>query len=143
MSVVDSCNVSIVDSNNVYIVDSCNVSIVDNCNVTIGYKCNVSIVDRCNVSSIWGKLKPYFRGSYEGVPEVIVFAGATGSCITGYDVTGSCITGNDVTGSREREMKGDNFPRFFPAFFPGTPLESRYEQWEGGFTLQQNAKYIF
>ena len=63
------------------------------------------------VSSIWGQLKPYLRGCYEGVPEVIVCAGATRSCITGYDVTGSCITGScitgyDVTGSHETEMKG-------------------------------------
>ena len=49
------------------------------------------------------------------VPEVIVCAGATGSCITGYDVTGSCITGN------EREI--------ISHVFPGTPLDSRYEQW--------------
>jgi hypothetical protein len=36
---------------------------------------------------------------FVGVPEVIACAGATGSCITGYDVTGSCITGNDITGN--------------------------------------------
>jgi hypothetical protein len=36
------------------------------------------------------------RRCYEGVPEVIACA-----CATGYDVTGSCITGN-----REPEMKG-------------------------------------
>jgi hypothetical protein len=47
-------------------------------------------------SSIWGQLKPHLRGCYEGVPEVIACAGATGSC----------ITGNDVTGCREPEMKG-------------------------------------
>jgi hypothetical protein len=59
----------------------------------------------------------YLRWCSEVVPEVI--AGATGSCITGYDVTGSCITGscitgNDVTGSREPEMKGRSFPAVFP-----------------------------
>ena len=56
------------------------------------------------------------------------------SDVTGYDVTGSCITGydvtgNDVTGSHEPEIKGRSFPAFFPRVFPGTPLESRYEQW--------------
>ena len=55
----------------------------------------------------------------------------TGSCITGYDVTGSCITGscitgNDVTGN-EREI--------ISRVFPGTPLESRYEQWNCGSNL--------
>jgi hypothetical protein len=28
-----------------------------------------------------------------------------------------------------RKWKGDNFPRFFPRGFSGTPLDSRYEQW--------------
>jgi hypothetical protein len=58
------------------------------------------------VSSIEAPSIYYLWGCCVGVPEVIVCAGATGSCITGYDVTGSCITGNDVTGSREPEMKG-------------------------------------
>ena len=63
------------------------------------------------------------------VPEVIVCACATGSCITGYD----------VTGSREPEIKGRSFPAFFTRIsrvfpgisrvFTGTPLDSRYEQW--------------
>jgi hypothetical protein len=47
------------------------------------------------------------------------------SDVTGYDVTGSCITGNDITGScitgNEREI--------ISRVFLGTPLESRYEQW--------------
>ena len=67
----------------------------------------------------------YLRWCSEVVPEVIACACATGSCITGYDVTGSCITGscitgNDVTGN-EREI--------ISRVFPGTPLDSRYEQW--------------
>ena len=52
------------------------------------------------------------------------------SDVTGYDVTGSCTTGNDVTGSREPETENerDIISRVFPVF-PGTPLDSRYEQW--------------
>jgi hypothetical protein len=49
------------------------------------------------------------RWCSEGAPEVIVCAGATGSCITGNDVTGN-----------EREI--------ISRFSPGTPLDSRYEQ---------------
>jgi hypothetical protein len=52
----------------------------------------------------------------------------TGSYIIGYDVTGRCITGNDDTGN-EREIISRAFPPVFTAFFPGTPLDSRYEQW--------------
>jgi hypothetical protein len=40
------------------------------------------------------------------VPEVIVCAGATESC----------ITGSYITGSREPEMKGRYFPALFPVF---------------------------
>ena len=61
------------------------------------------------------------------------------------DVTGSCITGSDrkwrhrnrkwchrKLHHRIRKWKGDNFPCFlpvFPAFISGTPLDSRYEEW--------------
>jgi hypothetical protein len=61
------------------------------------------------VSSIEAPSTSHLRWCSEVVPEVIVCAGATGSCITGYDVTG-----NDVTGSREPEMKGRSFPAVFP-----------------------------
>ena len=63
----------------------------------------------------------------------------TGSCITGYGVTENDVTG---TGSREpetgneREIISPRFSPVFPAFFlsisrgfSGTPLDSRYEQW--------------
>ena len=61
-------------------------------------------------SSIEAPSTSHLWGCCVGVPEVIVCAGATGSCITGYD----------VTGSREPEMKGRSLPAFFfyPAFFP-------------------------
>jgi hypothetical protein len=51
----------------------------------------------------------------------------TGSDITGNDVTGSYITGNDVTGSREPETGNER--GIISRVFPGTPLDSRYEQW--------------
>ena len=54
------------------------------------------------------------------VPGVIVCACATGGWVAGGGVTGGC-----VTGGREPEVGG----RWFPAVFPGTPLESGYEQW--------------
>jgi hypothetical protein len=63
-------------------------------------------------SSIEAPSTSHLRWCSEVVPEVIVCAGATGSCITG-----SCITGNDITGSREPEMKGRYFPAFF-RYFP-------------------------
>jgi hypothetical protein len=71
----------------------------------------ISLLQARPLSSIEAPATSHLRGCYEGVPEVIVCAGATGSCITGYDVTGSCITGScitgyDVTGSHETEMKG-------------------------------------
>ena len=50
----------------------------------------------------------------------------------GCDVTGNDVTG---TGSREPEMKGRLISRVLPVLpgisrlFPGTPLDSRYEQW--------------
>ena len=47
---------------------------------------------------------------FEGVSEVIVCAWATGNDVTGNDVTGN-----------EREI--------IPRVFFGTPLDSRYEQW--------------
>jgi len=47
------------------------------------------------------------------------------SDVTGYDVTGSCITGNrEPETGNEREI----ISRVFPVF-PGTLLDSRYEQW--------------
>ena len=74
------------------------------------------------ISNIWRQLSYHLWWSSD----------VTGSCITGNDVTGRYITGNDITGndvtgtgSRKPEMKG----RSFPAFSPGTPLDSRYEQW--------------
>jgi hypothetical protein len=73
--------------------------------------------NRTNNSSIEAPSIYYLRWCSEVVPEVIACAGATGSCITGYDVTGSCITGSYITGSREPEMKGRYFPAFF-RYFP-------------------------
>jgi hypothetical protein len=56
-------------------------------------------------SSIWAQLRRNLRGCYEGVPEVIVCA---------------CASGNDVTGShriwRHRKWKGDNLSHFVTRF---------------------------
>jgi hypothetical protein len=52
------------------------------------------------------------------------------------DVTGSYIIGNEVTGSQEpetgieREIISHAFYQYVQRFLlPGTPLDSRYEQW--------------
>jgi hypothetical protein len=40
------------------------------------------------------------------------------------------MTENDVTGTgNEREIISRLFYPYFPPFFSGTPLDSRYEQW--------------
>jgi hypothetical protein len=52
----------------------------------------------------------------------VVFAGI---------VTSPEVTGNDVTGTGtriERDITSRAFYPYFPYFF-GTPLDSRYEQW--------------
>ena len=63
--------------------------------------------------------------------------------VTGNDVTGSCITGGDrvrmyyrkspeVTGNDVTENEREIISRVFTRIsrvFPGTPLDSRYEQW--------------
>ena len=71
-----------------------------------------------------------FNDSSIEAPSIYYLRGIDGDRdVTGYDVTGSCntgsyITGNDVTGN-EREI----ISRVFFRVFSGTPLESRYEQW--------------
>jgi hypothetical protein len=53
----------------------------------------------------------------------------TGNDVTGNDVTGNDVTGNDVT---QTENLRDIISRQnwnFLRFFPGTPVDSRYEQW--------------
>ena len=81
-------NTSIIDRGAItFIIDRAdNVSIIDRGVNTFITDCgaNSSIIDRgvnTSSSSIWAQLKPHLRGCYEGVPEVIVCAGATGSCI--------------------------------------------------------------
>ena len=48
-------------------------------------------------------------------------------CVVDGDVTGYDVTGNDVTGSREPETGNER--EIISRVFPGTPLDSRYEQW--------------
>jgi hypothetical protein len=65
-------------------------------------------------------------------------------CEVDCDVTGSCITGSDRVGmhdrkrrhrkswtgnGNEREVISRVFLPVFPTISPGTPLDSRYEQW--------------
>jgi hypothetical protein len=51
--------------------------------------------------------------------------------VTSPEMTSPEVTSSEMT-SPELEVKGISFPGFFPVlptFFSGTPLDSRYEQW--------------
>jgi hypothetical protein len=67
-----------------------------------------------DISSTWAQLKPHLWGCRVGIPEVIVY---------------TCATGNDVIGTGSREPETGNEREIISRVFPGTPLDSRYEQW--------------
>ena len=80
----------------------------------------------CQVSSIYTPSRSYLWGMVWGI---VTVNDVTGNDVTGSKVTRSCITKNAVIGTgNEREIISRVFPPYFPRFW-GTPLDSRYEQW--------------